>query len=33
VVPSLEDVHVEVKGDALEIRFTPVERNAAVAGA
>lgn len=31
IVPSLEDVHVEVKGDALEVRFTPIERNAPLA--
>ena len=33
IVHSLDDVHVEVMGDALEVRFTPVERNAPVAGA
>ena len=33
VVPSLEDVYVEMKGDSLEVRFTPIERCAAVAGA
>ncbi|MFP5229134.1 MAG: HAD-IA family hydrolase [Acidobacteriota bacterium] len=31
IVPSLEDVHVQVAGDALEVRFTPIERDAAVA--
>ena len=31
VVQSLDDVHVEVAGDALEVRFTPVARNAPVA--
>ncbi len=33
IVHSLDDVHVEVMGDALEVRFTPVERNVTVAGA
>jgi len=31
IVRSLEDVHVEVKGDALEVRLTPIERNAPLA--
>lgn len=33
IVRSLDDVHVAVVGDAPEVRFTPVERNATVAGA
>ncbi len=31
IVPSLEDVHVRVVGEDLEVCFTPIERNAAVA--
>jgi sugar-phosphatase len=31
IVHSLNDVHVRVTGDALEVRFTPIERKAAVA--
>jgi sugar-phosphatase len=30
IVPSLEDVHVQVVGDRLEVRFTPMERSAAI---
>jgi mannitol-1-/sugar-/sorbitol-6-phosphatase len=33
IVPSLDDVHVSVINDALEVRFTPVLRNAEVAAA
>lgn len=33
VVNSLEEVHVQIAGDALEIRFTPIERKPAAAGA
>jgi len=32
IVHSLDDVHVLVAGDSLDIRFTPIARNAAVAG-
>jgi sugar-phosphatase len=32
VLPSLEDLQVEVAGNGLEVRFTPVERKASVAG-
>jgi sugar-phosphatase len=28
IVHSLDDVHVQVAGDALEVRFTPIEREA-----
>jgi len=31
IVPSLEDVHIQEAGDSLEVRFTPIERNATVA--
>lgn len=31
IVPSLEDVHVEVAGEALQVRFQPIARGAAVA--
>jgi sugar-phosphatase len=31
VVQSLDDVHMQVAGDALEVRFTPVERKVALA--
>lgn len=32
IVRSLDDFHVQVRGNALEVRFTPIERSAAVAG-
>jgi len=32
IVHSLDDVHVLVAGDSLEVRFIPIERSAAVAG-
>jgi mannitol-1-/sugar-/sorbitol-6-phosphatase len=32
IVHSLDDVHVQISGDGLEVRFVSIERNSAVAG-